>query len=138
MYTSNIDIEIQTKKYTRRCLMKYSKEERLKLAEEILDEGLSQMEAAVKYDLDRSTISAYVREYRVTHGISLPPRIKSKKGTPVVNSPDLERYKKMSKDELIDELILAKVNEARLKKGYEVKGAGQNKEYSFLSNKSSK
>lgn len=118
--------------------MKYSKEERLKLAEEILEEGLSNMEAAVKYGVDRSTISAYIREYRVTHGLPLPPRTKSKKGTPVIDSPDLERYKKMSKDELIDELILAKVNEARLKKGYEVKGVGRNKEYSFLNNKNSK
>ena len=30
----------------------------------------------------------------------------------------------MSKEELIHELIMARINEARLKKGYEVKGDG--------------
>jgi transposase len=44
----------------------------------------------------------------------------------------------MSKEELIDELIRAKVNEARAKKGYEVKGDGTSKEYSSLSNKNFK
>jgi transposase len=44
----------------------------------------------------------------------------------------------MSKAELINELIKAKVNEARAKKGYQVKGDGPNKEYSSLNNKNSK
>ena len=44
----------------------------------------------------------------------------------------------MSKEELINELIIAKANELRAKKGYEVKGAGSNKEYSILNNKNTK
>jgi transposase len=51
---------------------------------------------------------------------------------------DIEAYMAMSKEELIDELIRAKVNEARAKKGYEVKGDGASKEYSSLSNKNFK
>ena len=43
-----------------------------------------------------------------------------------------------AEEELIDELIRAKVNEARAKKGYEVKGDGASKEYSSLSNKNFK
>lgn len=35
----------------------------------------------------------------------------------------------MSKEELIDALIMARINEARLKKGYSVKGSGVKKEY---------
>lgn len=35
----------------------------------------------------------------------------------------------MSKEELINELIKAKANELRAKKGYEVKGAGADKEF---------
>ena len=36
----------------------------------------------------------------------------------------LEDYEAMSKEELIHELVLARIKEARLKKGYEVKGDG--------------
>ena len=51
---------------------------------------------------------------------------------------DLEDYQSMSKEQLIEELIKAKINEARAKKGYEVKGVGQNKEFISLNNKNSK
>ena len=44
----------------------------------------------------------------------------------------------MSKEQLIEELIKAKINEARAKKGYEVKGVGPNKEFITLNNKNSK
>ena len=46
--------------------------------------------------------------------------------------------KAMTKEELINELIRAKVNEARAKKGYEVRGDGTNKEFISLSRKNSK
>ena len=38
-------------------------------------------------------------------------------------------YESMTREELIQELVLAKINEARAKKGYEVKGVGAEKEY---------
>ena len=44
----------------------------------------------------------------------------------------------MTKEELINELIRAKVNKARAKKGYEVRGDGTNKEFVSLSRKNSK
>lgn len=37
---------------------------------------------------------------------------------------ELDELKAMTKEELIQELIKAKITEARLKKGYEVKGDG--------------
>ena len=51
---------------------------------------------------------------------------------------DLEDYQSMSKEQLIEELIKAKINEARAKKGYEVKGVGPNKEFISLNNRNSK
>ena len=48
------------------------------------------------------------------------------------------KYDRNIKEELINELILAKVNEARAKKGYEVKGVGADKEFVSLNNKNSK
>lgn len=44
----------------------------------------------------------------------------------------------MSRGELIDEIIKAKVNEARAKKGYEVKGDGRFKEFRPIGNKNTK
>ncbi len=41
----------------------------------------------------------------------------------------LKEYESMSKEELIDALVMARINEARLKKGYSVKGSGVEKEY---------
>ena len=55
-----------------------------------------------------------------------------------VSDLDIEAYQAMSKDELINELIKAKVNEARAKKGYEVKGVGADKEFISLNSKNSK
>ena len=55
--------------------------------------------------------------------------------------PELEaasEYENMSKEQLIQELMKSKVREARLKKGYMVKGVGANKEFVPLNNKSIK
>jgi transposase len=49
-----------------------------------------------------------------------------------------EDYETMSKEELIRELVKSKISEARLKKGYEVKGAGADKEYIRYDNKNTK
>lgn len=54
------------------------------------------------------------------------------------NSSDMQSYMSMSKEELINELIKAKANELRTKKGYEVKGVGADKEFIPLNNKNSK
>ena len=50
----------------------------------------------------------------------------------------LEDYESMTKEELIQELIMAKINEARAKKGYEVKGVGAEKEFIPLDRKNTK
>ena len=44
----------------------------------------------------------------------------------------------MTKEELIQELVKARINEARLKKGYEVKGVGAEKVFIPLDNKNTK
>ena len=59
---------------------------------------------------------------------SLPEMIPIRKNLPEQNN--LEAYEAMSKDELIQELVKARLAEARLKKGYEVKGDGSIIHYS--------
>lgn len=56
----------------------------------------------------------------------------------VANEDEISRLSSLSKEELIDEVIKAKVGEARAKKGYEMKGGGANKEFVILNNKNTK
>ena len=44
----------------------------------------------------------------------------------------------MSREELIRELVLSKINEERAKKGYEVKGVGVEKEYIVYDSRNTK
>ena len=114
--------------------MKYTKEQRLDIGRRIYDGEITKYEAAAQYDISHQTARDYMRLYRNDN--HLPP----KRGRPSsgVNSVrktvpepnNLEAYETMSKEELIQELIKARISEARLKKGYEVKGDGSVIHYS--------
>ncbi len=112
--------------------MKYTKQERMDIARRVYSGELTVAAAAVQYALDISTIKGYLRLYRAENG--LPPRVRQKSAsTPAYAEKEkdsaLKEYESMSKEELIDALVMAKINEARLKKGYSVKGSGAAKEF---------
>lgn len=105
--------------------MKYTKEERMDIGRRIYDGELSRYEAAEEYGISDQTARNYMRLYRDVN--NLPP----KRGTLTIAAPSfkkspagLEELESMSKEELIQELMKARIAEARLKKGYEVKGDG--------------
>ena len=105
--------------------MKYTKEERMDIGRRIYDGELSRYEAAEEYGINDQTARNYMRMYRDAN--HLPP----KRGSVSITAPsfknasaELEELESMSKEELIQELIKARITEARLKKGYEVKGDG--------------
>ena len=50
----------------------------------------------------------------------------------------LEELQSMTKEELIDALVMAKITEARLKKGYLVEGVGVHKKFIPIGRKSTK
>ena len=118
----------------RRLTMKYTKEQRLDIGRRIYDGEISKYDAAEQYDISCETARDYMRLYRNEN--HLPPKrgCAASDGTPIrKNLPEqnnLEAYKAMSKDELIQELVKARIAEARLKKGYEVKGDGSIIHYS--------
>lgn len=122
--------------------MKYTKEQRLDIAKRVYDGELTVAEAAVKYDLNPSSVKGYLRLYRAETG--LPPRTCRRKtentAHPIENPKDssLKEYESMSKEELIDALVMARINEARLKKGYLVKGSGVEKTYLPIDNENIK
>ena len=105
--------------------MKYTKEERLDISRKIYDGEISRYEAAELYGINDQTARNYMRLYRDIN--QLPP----KHGKRAISTPsfkdvraDMEDLESMTKEQLIQELVKARITEARLKKGYEVKGDG--------------
>ena len=120
--------------------MRYSKEEKIDIGRQVYTHELSRLEAITKYQISHGTMDVCVRLYKEKNGIPLEvhaprPQQSAEKRT---EDFDIEAYKAMSKEELINELIKAKANELRAKKGYEVKGDGVNKEFIPLNNRNSK
>lgn len=131
--------------------MKYSKEQRIDIGRQVYTHELSRMEASEKYGVSDSSLDVYVSLYKLTSGIQTQnSRVairnktdktdwhEQKKKEDRSDTWNIESYRAMTKEELINEIIRAKVNEARAKKGYEVRGDGTNKEFVSLSRKNSK
>ena len=111
--------------------MKYTKEQRLDIGKRIYDGELSRYEAAEEYGISDQTARDYMRRYRDAN--NLPAKnvhqrtygLAKAKSSPAPEG--IKDYESMTKEELIDALIMARINEARLKKGYMVEGVGAEK-----------
>ena len=117
--------------------MKYTLKQRLDIGRCIYESELTRFQAAEEYGINDNTARNYMWLYRDTN--HLPPknagrkRITDASKTPQTieaKQPDFESYESMTKEELIQALIQARITEARLKKGYEVKGDGSVIHYS--------
>lgn len=127
--------------------MKYTKEERLDIGRQIHESGLSDLKASKLFDISEESARRYRILYEESAGIE-HINLKTGKPTPLPKSltaiaekipEDLTpNYHSMSKEELIEELMKAKICEERLKKGYMVKGDGVEMEYILLDNKNTK
>lgn len=125
--------------------MKYSKEERIEVGRKIHDSGLSNLRAAEMYGISEESARRYRIMYEQSEGIEHNPSKARKEKVnpaalippdePLVSSLDLSS---MTKEELIEELMKSRIREARLKKGYIVKGVGAEKEYIPLDNKNTR
>lgn len=106
--------------------MKYTREERLDIGRRIYEGELSRYQAAETYGISEMTARDYMRLYRDTN--QLPAKRPTKamlQAASFQSAPaNMEDLKSMTKDQLIQELMKARITEARLKKGYEVKGDG--------------
>lgn len=122
--------------------MKYTKEQRLDIGRRIYDGEFTFATAAEEFEINAYTARDYMRLYRDTNG--LPSKRMSTEGlkspsstsstsissTSSATPESLEQFQEMTKEELIRALIQARITEARLKKGYEVKGDGSIIQYS--------
>lgn len=96
---------------------------------------ITRYQAAEEYDINDQTARAYMRMYRDIN--QLPQKRKSNSDTHMSvtkasassEPQNLETYENMTREEL----IRVRITEARLKKGYEVKGDGSVIQYSSKS-----
>lgn len=121
--------------------MQYTKEERLDIGRQVYHGELTVMEATEKFKVGRTSIGNYIRLYRKTNG--LPPRGSGNnpKKQPLIitdSTPGYSEFDSMTREELIGEIIKARINEARAKKGYVVKGDGAEKVYEPIENENTK
>lgn len=125
--------------------MKYSKEERLEVGRKIHESGLSNLNAGIMFGISEESARRYRILYEQSQGIKHDSSRAHKcpvdtaalitLGEPMSSSDD---YSSMTREELIEELMKSKIREARLKKGYLVKGVGADKEYILLDSKNTK
>lgn len=119
--------------------MKYTKNERLLIGREIYTHELTISKAAEKYQINPYTARDYMREYRDVN--NLPAMDDGKEEFKILQSKKTQRYSDlndMNRDELINEVIKARIEVERSKKGYSVKGDGQEKEFEILQEESMK
>lgn len=118
--------------------MSYTREERLDIGKQIYNNEISKSDAAIKYSISEGTARDYMRLYRDVN--ALPPKNRIQKDESTVkigvrsSGPDMSEYESMTKDELIKELVKSKIREARLKKGYEMKGVGAGRTVTIFDN----
>lgn len=117
--------------------MKVNKDEQLDIGRRMYNKEITYKEAMNLYNISETTAHKYMTEYKKSQGIPLQKH-SSSGSCNHFSSSDMDTYMSMSKEELINELIKAKANELRAKKGYEVKGVGANKEFIPLNSKNSK
>ena len=107
------------------------------------DAALSQQERADRRDAGKNDGKGrnYIRLYREANG--LPAREngqnpKRQKLVKIESTPGYEEFDYMTREELIGEIIKARINEARAKKGYLVKGDGAEKVFEPIGNRNTK
>ena len=98
--------------------MKYTKDQRLDIGRRIYEGEISRFEAAAEYGIGSNAAREYMWLYRAEH--HLPVRYVESNAEKIKEPPRsparLEDYEAMSREELIQELVCAKIVEAQLKK----------------------
>ncbi len=97
--------------------MKYTKEERLEIGRRIYQREITLATAAVEYDVNFYTARDYLRLYKARENVSIPQgfRLGVNQDDMLIDKPNMCQYEKMSREELMNELIKAKIDIARAK-----------------------
>lgn len=104
---------------------KFSKEQRLAIGQQIYNDEITVNEAASRYDISPYTARDYMRFFRdANHLAPKSSRPWVRKEPPAKDGiilRDDNAYANMSREELLEEICRLRINEERLKKGYQVK-----------------
>ena len=104
--------------------------EKEKIVKEMIDNNISINEMSRTYNISKSVISKWLYNYQ-KNGIN---GLKSKTGKNLYQGLHLKKPKNKI-EELEFEIMKKNIEIARLKKGYAVKGVGQEKEFVTIFNK---
>jgi len=101
--------------------MKYTEEERLDIGREIYSGELTRHQAAEKYRIGEDNARNYMKMYRDAYNLPAKnntdcARSSTVKPATTTEVSTLSEFEAMTKDELIQELVNARITEARLKK----------------------
>lgn len=122
--------------------MKYTKDERMMdIGRRVYHGEMTTLEAVAKFGVGRTSIENYIRAYRISNGLPAKGNgVNPKKQQLLVtdSTPEYSEFDSMTREELIGEIIKARINEARAKKGYVVKGDGAEKVYEPIENENTK
>jgi len=104
----------------------YTKEERIEIGKKVYTREMSYQEAMDTYQISRPTVVNWINLYKSSINAPKGRRDFS------YNFSSSSDYSQLSKDELIQELMLKEIELERAKKGYAVKGVGSKKEFVIL------
>lgn len=98
--------------------MKYTEEERLDIGRQIYEGKLTRYQAAEVYNISAPTARNYMRQYRDANQLPAKSNKRSSVKAPSMQTTPvcMEDLKSMTREELIQELVKARITEARLKK----------------------
>ena len=108
--------------------MKYTLEQRLEIGRRIYENEISRYEAAEEYGIDFNSARDYMRLFRDTNhlppkNLNKPLKNKTAGASKYAQLHDTEAYGSMTRQELIQELIMAKKTIAQLKNECEMKSS---------------
>ena len=111
---------------------KYSYEFKLQAVKDLYDNHLSNLEVMDKYSITHGTLDGWKRNY-------LDGCLKTGRKRPGNPFSALHTSKSLTKEQRLElENLKLRIENERLKKGYQVKGGGANKEYVTLNNVNTK
>lgn len=105
--------------------------EKLDIGRRVYEREQTAKEAAEENGVTLQTVYLYAREYMKSIGVEPLPK-GTKRAEPSAD------YRSMTREELINELMLKDIEVARAKKGYAVEGGGRGKEFVSIKSASSK
>ena len=118
-------------KETMEEIKKLTKEEEMDVGRQIYDRLLTIPIAAEKFGVTYSAARRWLRAYRAANGLQPNNRGFSKPAAAAAKA-DIDALDSMTRDQLIDEVIRARADAERAKKGYTVKGGGAEKGFFSL------